>query len=350
MKKITKASVLLLVMLLPSLSSGSAKMWLVDNTGNPNADYTTLSAALASTSVQNGDTLLLAASATAYQGNTDVSKRLVFIGPGYFLNENIVQANLNSAVIEGQLNMKTGASGSIFVGLTVQSGGGSAFYCVENISNIVIRRCRLFGANYAVYVGGVNLNGLIVAQSYIVAQLTPVQISASSGANILIENNYIRHTGSGAGVGNAVINNSTTSSLTFRHNVIEGAISVNNAFVENNIQVSPSNSVSASNSTVRNNLSAGGSSFPSGNGNQNGINMSNVFVGTGSTDGRWQLKSGSPAIGAGFNGVDCGMFGGTEPYILSGVPSVPRIIEFSAPKTGSSQSGLPIQLRVKAQN
>ena len=61
------------------------------------------------------------------------------------------------------------------------------------------------------------------------------------------------------------------------------------------------------------------------NGNQQNVNMTTVFVGTGSTDGQWQLSAGSPALGAGVDGVDCGMFGGDYPYKLSGLPSVPAI-------------------------
>lgn len=66
MRTITRLSVLLLVFLLLSPPSSSAKIWLVDNTGNPNANFTTLTAALASATVQNGDTLLMAASASPY--------------------------------------------------------------------------------------------------------------------------------------------------------------------------------------------------------------------------------------------------------------------------------------------
>ena len=51
--------------------------------------------------------------------------------------------------------------------------------------------------------------------------------------------------------------------------------------------------------------------------------MTTVFKYTGSTDGRYKLKAGSPAIGYGVGGVDCGIYGGPEPYVLSGMPTVP---------------------------
>ena len=53
--------------------------------------------------------------------------------------------------------------------------------------------------------------------------------------------------------------------------------------------------------------------------------MATVFVDYSGTlgksdDAKWKLKAGSPAIGAGVSGVDCGVFGGVTPYVLSGVP------------------------------
>ena len=38
--------------------------------------------------------------------------------------------------------------------------------------------------------------------------------------------------------------------------------------------------------------------------------ITTVFISSESTDGQYQLKNGSPAKGAGLDGVDCGMFGG----------------------------------------
>ena len=83
--------------------------------------------------------------------------------------------------------------------------------------------------------------------------------------------------------------------------------------------------------------------------------MSEVFVDFAgnqgySTDERWQLKSGGLASGAGENGIDCGMFGGSAPYILSGLPPVPRIYEAIISTSGSSVSGLPVIIKVKSQN
>lgn len=88
--------------------------------------------------------------------------------------------------------------------------------------------------------------------------------------------------------------------------------------------------------------------FPSGNGNQNNVNMSTVFVGTGSTDGQWQLKSGSPAIGAGRNGEDIGMFGGPEPYVPSGLPPIPAVYSIEMPGVTAANQTIPVTVKTKS--
>jgi hypothetical protein len=67
-----------------------------------------------------------------------------------------------------------------------------------------------------------------------------------------------------------------------------------------------------------------------------------------STDGRWEMKAGSPALGSGSGGVDCGAFGGSTPYILSGVPNLPHIYEADVPASATSSSGLQVSIKVKS--
>jgi len=74
--------------------------------------------------------------------------------------------------------------------------------------------------------------------------------------------------------------------------------------------------------------------------------MATVFVGEGSTDGQWQILEGGPADGTGTFGTDIGMFGGNTPYILSGIPKLPTIYEFTSPSNVSDV--LPIQVKIKS--
>ncbi|MBL7976771.1 MAG: hypothetical protein JNN12_00415 [Bacteroidetes Order II. Incertae sedis bacterium] len=65
-----------LVLLFPALAN--AKAWRVDNTGNPAAQFTTLGAAIAASTVAAGDTLYIYGSAASY-GSVAVNKRLVML-------------------------------------------------------------------------------------------------------------------------------------------------------------------------------------------------------------------------------------------------------------------------------
>ena len=89
------------------------------------------------------------------------------------------------------------------------------------------------------------------------------------------------------------------------------------------------------------------------NGNQFNIDMATVFADFDgsldlSTDGKWELKAGSPAIEAGISDADCGAFGGPAPYILSGVPNLPHIYQADVPASATSESGLQVTIKVKS--
>ena len=103
---------------------------------------------------------------------------------------------------------------------------------------------------------------------------------------------------------------------------------------------------------VAGSLVSGGTYGP---GNVGNVNMADVFVGFSnpagySTDGAWELKPEGPAIGAGEGGIDCGLFGGPLPYVLSGLPAIPRIYEAIVPTAGSTFTGLPVIIKAKSQN
>lgn len=103
--------------------------------------------------------------------------------------------------------------------------------------------------------------------------------------------------------------------------------------------------------TISNNILAADGT--DANGNQYNVDMATVFADFDgsleySTDAKWQLKAGSPAIGAGTGGEDCGAFGGVTPYVLSGIPALPHIYDATIPSTASSQEGLPVTIKVKS--
>jgi len=168
--------------------------------------------------------------------------------------------------------------------------------------------------------------------------------------NISISNNLI----CGPISGYYALSSSSSSSISLLNNVINfrslnGSAGINayNSIIENNIVCY--GEFEGTGNVVKNNV-CNETQFGTANGNQQNVDMTTVFVGTGSTDGKWQLKDGSPAKGAGTNGIDIGAFGGQNPYMLSGIPPIPTIYEVISPTVGTQQTGLPVQVKAKSNN
>ncbi len=89
------------------------------------------------------------------------------------------------------------------------------------------------------------------------------------------------------------------------------------------------------NNTFWNNIFAGNITFPQGTNtgedNLTGVDLSTVFVGIvgniyeNPVYQDFHLAVGSPAIGAGLDGTDIGIYGGTDPFKEGGLPSNPHI-------------------------
>lgn len=326
--------------LLISTLSLHARILIVNNTpGAPTGYdyYTTVQAA--HNAAGSSDTIHIIGSSTPYAGFS-VSKKLIIIGPGYFLTENPnTQANPNPAIINGDINLNNGSSGSVLIGISVTSPNTINIYS----SNITVKRNWVASGQSCIYIGS-NIGNIIITQNYFTSSgnYATIGISANS-QNILINNNYIEHTSTN---GKAIEINSSSSAMV-KNNIIRGNFIIYNSQIQNNIM--RGGTFSGSNNIVLNNIGHS-TQFGSSNGNQSNVNMSLVFVGSGSTDGQWQLKPGSPAIGAGVDGIDCGIYGGVTPYILSGLPPIPAIYFFDAPTSGSNSRGLPIHIKIKSHN
>lgn len=309
-----------------------AKIWRINNNAGIVADFTTFHAAANSASVLAGDTLYLEPSATDYTTNSiTLNKRLVVIGPGYFLdpaNASIPgNADLQVATQDARLPffwMSSGANGSSFLGITIS---GSAY--LNGISNVSFERCLFISGLY--FADGV-CSAITVRKCYFLGNA----ISASATAtlsNFVCENSIFNNNGHInltilTGSGNIVRNNS----------VINGgnAFTLVNTYFANNIIGAWSQS-SLTNCTIKNNLFQANQTLP-GTATNNLVNqdMATIYTGTGSYDARCMLKAGSPAIGAGLTvgaitNPDCGAFGGTDPYKLSGIPNIPSIYSLTVP-------------------
>jgi len=338
-----------------SFQSVSAKIWRVNNNNGVAADFTTLQSA--HDGAADGDTIHLEASPTSY-GGLNCNKRLVILGTGYFLDENInTQAVAQSSKVDG-FTLNANSAGTVIMGLDFQANGISV-----NAHNVVIRRNKFSSASSNIhdyYMGTVTINysgnSSVPANNIIISQNYGLKIDVNyASTGLLITNNLIGYNGHGG-------DNTTSAALTLHANAIalvqnnvfrRGKITANNSSFTNNIMYA--GQFSGTGNLVSNNI-ANAEQFGTTNGNKANVDMSTVFVGFGngvSSDGQWKLKTGSPAIGAGYgstaqNRIDAGMYSGNTPYVLAGQPSMPAIYFFENQPVGSNADPIDVTIKVKS--
>jgi hypothetical protein len=302
----------------------------VNNNPGADPDYATLQAA--NDAASNGDTIYVEGSPTDYDG-ADISKKLVIIGPGYLLTDNdSTQAFGIGATFKSDINFNAGAAGSIITGCKIKNSVNL------NVNDISIIRCNVQNVSC-----NSEINNILILQNYVNA----IYSSYYDVTNSVISNNIVAGSiNFTSGSGNLqIVNNVCTYGY-------GNAISVYNASIANNIITSTTYGIIVNTGNAINNniLAFAGTNA---NGNQYNVVMANVFVDFSgslnySDDGKWNLKTGSPAIGAGVSGIDCGAFGGPTPYVLSGVPNLPHIYEATIPGTAYSNLGLACTIKIKS--
>ena len=327
----TKFFTILSVAILCATVSNAA-VWRVSNVSGANADFTGITEALNSTMVQSGDTLYIEPSPVSY-GSISVTKMLTIIGNGYFLTQNPeTQSNTNNSTL-GSVSFNNGSAGSSISGCVTGSINIST-------SNITIERNKISSVGIAA-----NISDIAIIRNYIESDSYYSIINFGSNVNnVLVSGNFIKNTY--ALYSNRAISMSTTSSAIIENNVIYNGVTIYNSNFYNNILCD--GTFTPVNSTYTNNV-GNDNQFGTANGNQQYVDMGGVFEGSGSTDGKWQLKVGSPAIGAGTGGQDCGMFAGPYAYILSGIPAIPSIYEYLQIYNGPAQE-IEVTFSVKSHN
>ena len=312
---------------------GAQTLHRVNNNTDFDADFPTLQAAV--TAASDNDTIYVEGSAIYYEGAT-IDKPLTIVGPGFFLSENPeTQANNTSASINTEITFTSGSEGSTIMGCDFLFAN-----LIISVSDISVIRNHLYQIEFT----GTS-NNIVVIQNYVNAN-----INAGTGdiTNTIISNNIIRGT---------MYAQNTSGPLIVSNNVFWTTnwafpIDCHNASIQNNIicfEFSTIN-LNTGNTISYNILAEDGTDA---NGNQYNVDMDLVFADYDgsldlSSDGKWQLMAGSPALASGSGGVDCGAFGGSTPYILSGVPNLPHIYEADVPASATSETGLQVSIKVKS--
>jgi hypothetical protein len=340
----------LLVMLLLHSGLSAQTTWVVSNSPGFPSTFNDLQAAIDDSRVAQGDILLVQGSPVNY-GDIDVTKRVTIMGPGYFLNENKeTQTNLQSAQINS-IVFKQGSDGSILQGMDIRGNRPLA---------------EPFYGFYACTIGQFTFGtfGINIEANRIV--LISVQVSD----NIVI--NKVKSFRVQQSYFSSIYNHPEAEGISIHNNIIVGGINIYNALFLNNSFVS-GGAFYCKKSIVRNSIintqyiqKFGGcrgwaflpdssdieiNLFPStypidGSSNFNTTDFG--FVGVGSTDGIYQLKPNSIAVGSGNSGNDLGHLSGLTPYKLSGISLHPNIFSVTMPQTATSGGGLKVEVKVRA--
>ncbi len=337
----------------------NATVWRISNRVidgiSIDADFNTLQDGIDGAS--SGDTLYLMGSKNSY-GTGIFDKKLVVIGPGYWLTENQHTQAISDTAQVGALTFNEGSQGSKVQGLFMSYSATTSNYTVNfsfitiNTDSITIAKNYIFVYRYGSYTAGnfegITINGnkafIKIQQNWIEVEIYDVNYIYNGYVNAIhftglpvncfIQNNFIRAIKSSTYATAANIRmdiNDMTNDLKIYNNVLWGDCMTYYTDQRNNIFVS--GAYNGVGDILMYNF-CNETQYPVDPPelyNQQNIDMSTVFTEyTKYVDNGYALATGSPAIGAGVNGGDCGVFSydtGGYPYVLSGMPAIPAIYE-----------------------
>ena len=316
------------------VGTASAASWRVNSNTAMGADFADVNAAMSDERVAAGDTLYLDPSTTISKEQT-VTKQVTIVGPGY------LHSGVAAAPAVFSKSVKISAKGTKFEGCTFEAT------VYMGADNITIERCYLKG-DYA-YIGGLNNSNLgQIFLGWVITNNIMYRTATSAASyvitelgNATIKNNVLIGSGSyGSGESDMVVYYIENSVMT--NNIVINVKSATNGWAYVN--------TATGGNTIENNVFGRDStSIFTNNTFLNTTDLSTVFVNTGENELKFSLCEGSPAIGAGENGMDCGAFAG-DAYVPSGLPLFyPYFTGVEIPAV-TTDGKLNIKLNIKTQN
>ena len=330
-------------------SAVQAKTWRINNDPAAKADFLSINDAMASLDVYAGDVLYL--DPACRLSEQTITKGVTIIGTGYNLTDS------EEAMVEG---IKISADNIKLTGINI---AGSVYWGSSH-SNITIERCKVQGISinppkYSYDCDGVNIIGCYIIGS-IAGDGNPLVLRNSIvldrviGINGgIISNNVIIHnTGSDtskfvlSNIRNSMISNNVILNTTTYTTTSDNAVATYNHNTIQDTAVTDYNSIN--NNVLSNDAAHTWADFSTNK--FIGAKVEDIFVNEGNQEVKYRLKEGSPALGYGTNGVDCGAFDGLYPYVVNGRPQfVPYIYDAQIPNT-PTDGKLNITLKIKSQN
>ena len=327
MKKLFKMSLMAIVCVMCGVSTVSAASWRVNNNTAMGAHFVDVNAAMTDERVAEGDTLYLDPS-TIFTTRQTISKRVTIVGPGYFHQE----SSIGSATFNGGLYIEKNAAGTKIEGCVFR-GTSSYSAIIVSVDNVTFERNYF----YYSYVSSTSNKYLVFHANYIETNYEAFVGNGASTYGWVITNNIIksgldsRSTYGGISVRN-LFNATIQNNVIINHDSDDCCIyQVYNSTITNNILINAGNAVNGhvhslleNNNIIEKNVTSSSAdystcpNFP--NNTFLGSNdLTAVFDTNGIADCYYRLCEGSPAIGAGENGIDCGAYAG-DSYVPSGLP------------------------------
>ena len=283
--------------------AANARILRVSNVSGSSAPYSTIEAAHDAASA--GDTIMVDGSPTRYGENYTITltKKVVLIGPGYWLVSNGIMEEGASTAFISTLTLK--AAGTVVKGMNITSSLN------VQASNVVINRC---------HIGGIDItracDNVVINQSFITGK-----ISGNTS-------NY-----------HQITNNILSNTTTYSH--ITG---VNDCYIAYNTCRSAKFEANATNSTFENNL---WKEFnDKGSNNSVKDNYQTDIISTQATNDfidsdYYKLEIPEDVVSK------YGAFAGDSPYLLSGVPTGPVIKDLVVPTTVETGSKMNVTIKVE---
>ncbi|HNT52348.1 MAG TPA: hypothetical protein PKH19_03020 [Candidatus Syntrophosphaera sp.] len=332
----------------------AAASYTVDNNIRPTGQYSTWISAYNAAS--NGDTIYIYPSPYDYGPGWNeggLGKQLTVIGGGF----NPDNPSLPSSRINLYVNQASGV-GSVFSGLHLYSGVTNTYQAKyvncrfdSNInlqaSNSELQYCWCNGVVY-VGIGTANTNGFLIRGCTLTNVFQPASRTDATCANCVFIGN-LAHIDTGGNnnlscyLKNCLFANSGEGSQTL-HGGWGGPVDLH--FVNCIMEII---AINASYYDFQYCIFEGSSANISGTGNLQNVDLSTVMEDV--NGGDYHLVAGSPAIGAGFNGEDIGIYGGATPFNdLWYLTRLPSITEFTCPPVVDEDGNLNVHIEAQSGN
>lgn len=325
----------------------NAKSWRINHDVTKGADFTSIKAAMDTTAVVDGDTLYLDPGCIL-QGDQTISKAITLVGTGWdFADKPYIPARLsNSLYITAKATV---------VGVYVQG------WIHPRCSGVVIDRCYCqcsigpYGSDYVAQ--NVEIRSCYIGERIVGSGETNMNTSGWKVYNSCVvyhaDYHYLVENFTNITFENCLLYNN-------RYSGYELFYRVDNSLIRNNIFFRNEDKKNiilygCDNNSFYNNVLSADETFTAGTNNicLNTGDIGQVVVNDGAAGGAWaQLKEGSPAIGAGEGGVDCGPFaeGSLYPFVVCGMPKdIPYFKEVSVPSQ-PTDGKVRVSLKIVNQN